>query len=730
MVQIYIKYKDGNYYLLDIDEKEVINFKITSKDLNDITKIFSPFTQSFNIKATDKNKILCGFVGNEKIQRINNEGKFDALLYVSGFLYQSGKLSFDETDYERKDQKSFKTNFASNLTGLKDLLGDMTIQELFQDSTGAFDPLVRINWNKVALQAYMSSVRNVTLGNGITLKYGVPFISNKRVWTYDTNNLNIVDNIAFKLSVPTTSVNAIALDEVRPAVSFMTIMEHLLLKIGVPVTCPIFQKPEVRDLYVSCNSEKIISDTDVGYRLTGWGSLTDTGGAGGVPAKWLITSVSNEIFKIKRNPINPVPNNWSTGFDIKLTFNGLAPLEGTTTNLRISLINAVTNIPLDVQTITNNVYTFRIIDPVSGDSMLDAFGELQIRFEILPETLCFWTSIQFQTKQRFVLSGFTTFFYSTALNTTNSALLGGNRLNLITTLPKMKCIDFLKSFFKTFNIQVINTGLQDGSMYWVTPENINEVNQPYSKRIVDYTPYTDIKTITKKRGNEYNQYVFKHKDSKYYDAQYGNGTYFGELKYPTTPPANAKKFEVVTDYSILKQNAVFSNPSGVRTCLAFTKDTPTTLPNGGNRYKPVYEEFTLMYLKPVSLAGNDLSLELTPGQNFRLTRVLESTFKNPTNGKTLAFGAENIDTNSLYLNYYSDFIELLLRPNTYKSEFEVNLPPNEIFLNFSNLNQGESNIPTGFRPQNEIIIGEQRYYFLDATINTNNGKTKLTLLNF
>ena len=114
MVQIYIKYKDDNYYLLDIEEKEVINFKITSKDLNDITKIFAPFTQSFNIKATDKNKILCGFVGNEKIQRINNEGKFDALLYVSGFLYQSGKLSFDETDYERKDQKSFSKTVSNS----------------------------------------------------------------------------------------------------------------------------------------------------------------------------------------------------------------------------------------------------------------------------------------------------------------------------------------------------------------------------------------------------------------------------------------------------------------------------------------------------------------------------------------------------------------------------------------------------------------------------------------
>ena len=155
MVQIYIKYKDDNYYLLDIDESEVINLKITAKDLTDITKIFAPFTQSFNIQATDKNKILCGFFGNEKIQRINNDGKFDALLYVSGFLYQSGKLSFDETDYEFKEQKSFKTNFASNLTGLKDLLGDMTIQDLFKDTNGAFDQATRVDWNKVALQTKM-----------------------------------------------------------------------------------------------------------------------------------------------------------------------------------------------------------------------------------------------------------------------------------------------------------------------------------------------------------------------------------------------------------------------------------------------------------------------------------------------------------------------------------------------------------------------------------------------
>jgi len=735
MVQIYIKYKDDNYYLLDIEQSEVINLKTTMKDLTDITKIFAPFTQSFNIKATDKNKILCGFVGNEKIQRINNEGKFDALLYISGFLYESGKLSFDESEYENKDQKSFKTNFASNLTGLKELLGDMTIQELFQDSNGAFDPAVRIDWNKTTLQTYLQSITNTTLANGITLKYGVPFISNKRVWTYDADNLAIVDNIAFKLNVSSTSVNAIQLNEVRPSISYMTIMEHLLLKIGVPITCPIFQSPQVKELFVSCNSEKLVSATDVGYNLTDWTSLVYTeSGYTPVQQRWLVSESSDGVFKIERNPAATLINSFGNGFDIYLDFVGLVSLDVSVPNIKVSLINAVTGVPLDTQTINGSTYTFRIIDPVTGASMLDAFGELYLKFQILPMTLCSWSNIpvNFIQKSSILLSGgyMSGQYKYRAQNNTNSVLLGGNKINLISTLPKMKCIDFLKSFFKTFNISVISTGLEDQSMYWVTPENISETNKPYSKRIVDYTPFVTTASMNKKRGNEYNQYVFKHKDSKYYDAVYGNGTNFGELKYPLVAPAKPTKFEVTTDYTIIKQNNVFSNPSGIKTCLAFTKDTPTTLPNGGNRYKPVYEEFTLMYLKPFDLQGADVSLELITGQNFKITRLLESSFKNPTNGKTLAFGADGVDTDSLYLNYYRSFIELLLLPNTYKSEFECELPPNEIFLNFSNLNQGESNIPTGFRPQNEIIIGEQRYYFLDSTINTNNGKTKLTLLNF
>ena len=732
MVQIYIKFTDNNYYLLDVEDSEVINFKNIVKDLNDITKIFSPFTQSFNIQATDKNKRLLGFIGNEKIQRVSNDGKFDCLIYVSGFLFQSGKLSFEETNYNYNNQDKIKTNFASNLTGLTDKLGDTTIQELFQDALGAYDDKLRIEWNQSTLPSRMQSTTSVTLNNGIEVKHNVPFISNNRVWNTDQS----IDNITYNIARNNVSNNSIELDEVRPAVNYMAIMQHLLIKIGVPIVCPLFNSSELKDLMVLCTSESLVTPNDAGYLIKPFGNISYVvtqiiGASNSIPARLLLTGGgSSGVFKIKRNSINNYPNSWNSKMVVRIRFVNLVSLQGANTNIKVSLVNAINNSVIDSQDTTTYEYYFEIYDNTStGQTMLDGNGELYFKFVVQPNTLVSWDAIEFytsQVSQGIGLKQFETF----STNNTSSANFGGNKINLISALPKIKAKDFLASFFKMYNIQVINTGLQDGSMHWVTSQNINEVNKSYSKRIVDYTQFVDTQTIVKKRGNQYNQYVFKHINSKYYDSLYGDGTRFGQLTYPPIAPDKPTKFEVATEYSIIKQNQLFNHPSGVKTALAFSREGITIGSNGGLLYTPIYEEFTLLYTKVIILGSNTIGVKLTDGQNSAVSQLLEPTFKHPTTGKTLAFGAEGIDTDDLYLNYYSDFIELLLNPNVYKSEFDVNLPANEIFLNFSNQNQGESNIPTGFRPQNDIIIGEQRYALVESLVNLTTGKGKLTLLNY
>ncbi len=735
MVDVYIKYKDGNYYKLDIDPKEVINIKTVVKDLNDITKIFAPFTQSFKIKATNKNKLLCGFIGNEKNLKWNDSNDFDAMVYISNFIFESGKLTFTEIDYELQRETDFTTTFASNLTGLVETLGDATIQDVF-DLT---DPLTNITWDGFTLKQGLESIKTVTLANGIELKYGIPFISNNRTWQY-SESLSLVDNIQFNPNRNIFLNNGINLKEIRPAINYMAIMNSIIDKYSLNVNAPIFSKPELTDLMVFCNSESLTIPNTPAFPLTNFTDLVysrfdvkDDAGGNGIPAvsKWLVTSTpATGIFKIKRRAVSR-PNNWGDGIDVILTFNNLIAKDANTPKIRVVLKKQSGEV-LDSQEIENSEYKFRV-----KDTQLDGAGELFYKFEILPLTLLTWDNITANTLQyyRYEYKYFTVksveratyqFICTTFILSED---LGGNKINLISSLPKMKCIDFLRSFFKTFNISVISTGLQDNSMYWVTPLEIKEINKPYSKRIVDFTKYFDYKTVNKKPSTKYNQYSFTHATSKYFDSIYGDGTVFGSLKYPLLPPSKPTKFEVKTEYSILKQTDSFTHQN-IRTCLAFEKSTPTVLDNGGNLYKSVFDEFTIFYLKNKSLGTQTVGCEYSEGSNAEVLSLLEANFVNYNNGKSLAFGAENEITDSLYANYYKDFIERLLNQNTYVSEMIFNLPPNEIFLNFSNTAQNESEIPTGFRPQNEIVVGSQRYSLIDSVINTNSGKAKLTLMNF
>lgn len=740
MVQIYIKHTDDNYYLLDIEETEAINFKLTVKDLSDISKIYAPFTQSFTLPATDKNKILCGFAGNEKIQRINNQGKFNAKIHISGFLFQSGVLTFEESEYAKKEQKSFKTTFASNLTNLNAILGDGTIQDLFINEDGAFDPVVYLEWNTNTLKNRLMSGVSSPFSNGIPFKYAIPFISINRVWNYDISTLGSADNIAYSNTTPNLS-SRIQLGEVRPCVNYEAILRHLILKIGAPVICPLLDKSDLKDLFVWCSSESLTYASENAYPLTNYEPIVYASGGAYPPApRWTITGGgATGIFHVARNNGAVFHANWGDGFNITVTLNNLVSLDNNPTSFKIVLKDPNTGAVIDTKTIDGtNVYTYFLSDPIGGNTILDSNGEIDIKVEILPLTFIDWSSIEFRIDQQFYKADFNgsvfdvtfTKFRATALNTTDSALLGGSTLNLITSLPKIKSTDFLVSFFRTFNISVVSTGLPDGSMYWLTPDDIAETNKPYSKRIVDYTAYADSESLNKKRGSEYSAYIFKHFDSKYYEAKYGNGVAFGSLQYPEVLPNDATKFEITTSYSILKQSSTFIHPLSIRTCLAFSADPPTVLDNGSTVYTPVFDEFTIFYLKQKSIETARLGCEKINTSNSQIYRVMEASFKNPATGNTLAFGAEEADTLSLYYNYYRTFIELLLTPNTYKSEFNLTLPPNEIFLNFSNLTQGESEIPTGFRAQNEVIIGEQRYMIVDSAINLTTGKTKLTLLNY
>jgi len=85
---------------------------------------------------------------------------------------------------------------------------------------------------------------------------------------------------------------------------------------------------------------------------------------------------------------------------------------------------------------------------------------------------------------------------------------------------------------------------------------------------------------------------------------------------------------------------------------------------------------------------------------------------------------------SLYFDFYKTQTERLLNPNTLKQMFKLKLPASELVLNYATTGAGMSQVPDGFRLQNEIVLQESRFSVIDAQIDITTGESTMNLLNF
>ena len=55
------------------------------------------------------------------------------------------------------------------------------------------------------------------------------------------------------------------------------------------------------------------------------------------------------------------------------------------------------------------------------------------------------------------------------LTNNNSSDVSSTNIDLFKSLPDIKCVDFLSSFFKAFNISIYDTSPNDENLFWLTP---------------------------------------------------------------------------------------------------------------------------------------------------------------------------------------------------------------------------------------------------------------------
>lgn len=761
ITEVFVSVDGLEFTKLDLHKDESIPMRQTTKDLQDISKIFSPYSLDFTFPASPNNRSAFGFFGDTEVIKINPDNKFTTKIYTDGVLNLRGFIKLRSIAYRNNRPTDFTGSFATSMTNLADRIGD----DLITDLT---DETVIVDWSPKNVFNLMGGAQNSVV-DGVPISYFVPLISSTRVLAVDANVLSsLKDNVAYDAGVTPESNGVIKSSELRPCMSFSTIIELIKKKYNLEVTAPLDLRKEYTQLVILCNNSSIFSPKDSLLTINfPFGNITksDTNDEGDIPdpKKYVPTAfIAENYFRVEsRDP----PTNDDRFYDDFFTFkvrldNVLITGQTDSPTVNLKVVRRGTD-----EVLISKQFDLQDLDPGPGQ-FFDC--DLQIADGLfINKTIEFYILAQFNQPTSWGTCLYEVFFkyldprtglfrshnratyhYQSLLNN-NSAIVGGTNIDLIQSLPKMKVIDFLKSYFKIFNISVLNTSPSDDRLYWLTPEDIQTSGLSYSKATLDYTNYVDSKKYEKSTPNEFNYYNFKHKTSEYrsnIDYLASTGLEYGQAVYPPIKPDNPVEFVVESDFTLMVP-VILVGSDDIITYYGFDGDPPEILETGESRYTPNYGELTVFYSvgnKPLSNILGVQSTNISGGlinqpllsymKVLPFIEDLPGVFYVVPHGFSLAFSVlkeKNIEyTNSIYQRYYQAQTERLLDPNVLSQEFDLDLPSDEIYLNEATTIQGAGLTPKGFRLQNDIIVKENLFTILDSTIDITTGKGKITLLNF
>jgi|GEM_PF-6280894 len=796
VTEIYIAPFSGStdYVKLDLFNNESINLKYTQKDLTDLSKVFAPYSLSFTIPATPKNRQALLFFGDTDVQKANITGSFPCKIYTDGNLNLTGNFTVEDARYDNNGMTNIQGSFETDFKSLKERIGDDLITDLGSVLTGStslqYSPTVAknsIESKQLLLKELDTTSVGTTSKNDITINYITPLASTNRVWSYDTTS-DVIDNIAYSTSFSgVTNQTAILTEELRPAINYRALVEMMFKKYDLKVNLPLRNDKLFNEMYVwvngSTSDEKLSNDNilkfgssfNAPYPQTFSGNIFGVQyplvpdayeGAvdfeGAIPRKYTASYYTRNDYDIIKVNI---------GDRASGTMPGLPALQRTSKSIRINvrLKNLVSQTPngkitislrkpsgntlpadceeiltstIDFNTQENNVFIDvpdTVFDNYTEDFSLYPTFEAYILFKT---DLAVWEVTDIFTQYIYFApyTGGMFEFYEVvaqrAISSGNEREKSSGTLDVIQCLPKIKVVDFFQSFLKTFNLSIYNPIVNTNELQILNIEDINEVDKIYGKKEVDYTPFVNAKSFTKSVQDKYTKYNFKHATSKYksnVDYVAGNtaGLEYGQV---TQDNGAAKKSEysVITNYTIIPPRGVVN--TNLVTYYGFSNE----LEEQENRYKPINNELVLFVNNELAFlnAGVQLGYLLTDTTVVPLNRYMLMLPWLVNAKQSLGFSVLVDDvtgdlinkekTNSLYERFYSAQTIRLLNVNVLSHKFDLFLPSSEIYVNPTRTNEP----PTGFRLQNDIIIGETRFSVLDANIDITTGKTKLTLLNY
>ena len=452
---------------VDLFKDESVSITDSIQNVKDISKIFTAFSQQFNLPASKTNNRLFKHYHNYDINNsFDARFKVDAEIKLNGVTYKVGKIKLNEVSLKDNVPYSYKVVFFGDTIELKDLLGEDMLSELPIDSSLDFD------YDFTNIKSRFENAGDVV----------VPLITHSKRFQIDSNNkYRDLDN------------NKLDYVDVKPALRVKKIIDAIETNYGIDFSDEFFNSNIFTELFIWLHrNEGFISNS------------TEGGGLNTINNRFHVETSPEENYIYASGSLNQRPilfyQDAQEVFNQEVKCTMVINALGNTDEYTISVVSSSGNLIYQETTSGNQTVVFY---PAGGDEN----GEVNFNVSITSENT-FNINHTLRVEHygyelddfQQVLVEFSDATYNSVSNTLANTFIIPNQM------PKMKVFDFLVNLFKMFNLTIY----KENGIIRVQP-----LNDFYNEGVkYDITEYVDMSKSSVSKLLQYKNIEFKFKSKK------------------------------------------------------------------------------------------------------------------------------------------------------------------------------------------------------------------------
>ena len=634
-----------NFIKVDLFKDENFELNSSVQNINDISKTFSDFSQSFTVPASDTNNTIFQHYYNPDVDGIFNPNiRISSLIEIGSLPFRYGLIQLEDVKLKNAQPTSYTIRFFSKVVNLSDSFGDdeLTVLDLseFNHSYSAATVFPATQDDSIndgdIYYPLISSIRNFQIGSPTP-----------------ADNINV-------------TAGAIKYTDLKPALRLIRIIEAIEAQYNISFDREFLNRAAFGNLFMWLHNKAdglAIAETGAIVDLTIVGSLPSINVSVNTTTNTITTSGFYLHTWIK---INIYPSSAYLTTDYSIQIFDIA-------NNLIGSLNVVQGVrSLELQADNNGEFYFKVLS--------------NSPFEFEPSII-----VRRQISSGLVIFGFA----PQALQSFVGAIKISNNL------PKLKVKDFITSIIRMFNLVLTPTSNNTFSFI--------PLDDWYSKgKLVDITKYVDTKDITIKRPKLFKRINFKHqKSGQILNEKFreNNGLELGYGDLATTYDIDGGELKVETQFDNLMFERLTNRTTEELTNVQVGKSIDKNLqPYIGKPYI-FYRSGYQFYETPIKASGSS-DLDYTWFTSTENDSFFEQVTQSVNFSADISTFLYTEITNNLFSNYWQDYISDLYSSKRRLGNYKAQLPIGKIIdINLNDriqisdkayiINSMRSNLTTG-----------------------------------